>query len=173
VTLTGTAGEARITKQVELQDGGLRVDLSATPNKSGPFEMSSSFMLDLQDKAFGKHPTVYVEKRNGEWTKRVMGSETTFWYIAGAIDLTDATGRIVIAAEKRPEGVLLTLDPVQVSQLAFEYDTYTKWPTDQGYMVWISPTVTQKQVEAGQSVPLAFQLKILADAKAAVGQVQQ
>jgi hypothetical protein len=166
ISLEGNAGGSRVRKHVSMKDEALHVDIRATPTLAGKVELSSAFMLDLQDKGFGDYPTIYTEKQNGEWTKRVLGSETTFWYIAGAIDFKDATGRIIIAAEKRPEGLLLTFDPTQITNINFEYDRYKNWSADQGHMVWVSPTRTAADAPAGQPLTLSLQLKILPNAAA-------
>ena len=179
VDLIANAGAIRVNKQVSIKDEALHVDLQGLhrgdmgPRQTGPISVTSAFMLDLQDKAFGDHPTVYVENRDGTWSKRIMGTETTFWYITGSIDVTDAAGRIVIASEKRPEGLLLTFDPDQVTSLDFESDTYAAWPGDQGRMMWLSPTATLQEVQPGKMVNLSLQLKILPDAAKALKVMSQ
>ena len=161
VAMVARAGGARVEKRVSMRNDVLEISMNAASEKAGPLSMSSSFMLDMQDKAFGDHPTVYVEKRDGSWAKRVLGTETTFWYIAGEIDLTNATGRMLIAAEKRPEGLLLSFDPAQIKQLSFEYDSYANWPGDQGHMIWFSPTNSADNIAPGEDVALSFRLQIM------------
>lgn len=144
--------------------GELHVKLRVTALQAAETEIWTSPMFDLQDIGFGIHPTLYVEKSNRSWTPRVMGSETDFWYIAGAIDIADATGRMVLASQTRPEGVLLTFYPAEVNAVNFEYDCYGGWPDDQSHKLDMMPRSPKVPLTAGSSLEINFKVKMLPNA---------
>ncbi len=166
IALEAKAGQCVVRKEVSIVDGQLVVRLMATAQNDQSPELRSAFMLDMQDKTFGDHPSVYIEKRNGQWARRVMGTETVFWYISGDLDIQNATGRVIIASETRPEGLSFNFNPEQVNRLSFEYSSYAKWPADQGRMVWITSIANGALVSPRQPVELKLHLQILSDAMA-------
>ena len=81
------------------------------------------------------------------------------------------TGRMILAAQNRPEGVLLTFNPAEVLSVSFEYDRYDSWSAvdkEQGHMLVLSPTSPTVKLQAGQTIKMDYSLKILADANSMI-----
>ncbi len=167
-----------IAKSVALADGGLEVELSVTARETTELSAFSAVMLDLLDEGLGTHPTLSIHKTDGTWDSRVMGAETTFWWVDGEISLDGTTGEIVLASATRPEGVRLTVDPEQVSRLSFWYDRkmdYYPEPDQHGMLrLFLSGSKAHKphaepvSAAPGESISLAYRLELLPDAGAVV-----
>lgn len=143
VVMEGRAGGNHVTKTVKLNGNRLEVELKVKPIVGGKLEIRPDVMLDLQDEGFGIYPTVHVEKVGGTWAKTKLGILSDFWYQTGSIDLSNATGRVVITAEKSKRGLLLTFDPKQINKLWYEYDRIDIYPDKGSKMVWIKPISVQ------------------------------
>lgn len=169
VVLEATIGDFAVSKTVTMQDKVLLTSFVAKANKKSSAQLKITTMFDLTANVFGDYPTLYVEKTGGQWSKRVIGSETVFWYIGGNIDISNTTGRMVLAAQNRPEGVLLTFNPAEVSTVSFQYDRYWAFPSaDQGHMLELRPTSSNVTLEAGQTIKMDYSLKILSDANSLI-----
>jgi hypothetical protein len=148
-------------------DKTLQTSLVANANKESSAQLLVTSMFDLTAKVFGDYPTLYVEKTDGKWSKRVIGSDTIFWYQGGTIDISNTTGRMILAAQNRPEGVLMTFNPTEVLSVSFEYDRYDQWTAvdpEQGHMMVLSLTSSSVKLQVGQTIKMDYSLKILPDA---------
>ena len=162
VTLIRKNRESTIHKTLSLTDGVLTSDFSVTANVKHVFKVRNCVMFDLAKRVFGYHPTLYIEKNNGTWTKHVVGSETDFHWVEGAIDLSDSTGRIVLQRENKTAGVLLTLHPHEIKELYFWYSRYEKPKFNLDYCGMLRFFIkSEKSLNPGESLKLSWSLKIL------------
>ena len=137
VRLTSTLAKARLEKTVRLADGQLQVELWARGEDAAAVAPVAAVMFDLMPQSFGLHPTLAIERQDGTFTRRKMGTETDFWWVEGPLDLTGATGTLIIASETRPEGVELKLTVGQLAALEFWYDRiqdYYRTPDQHGML---------------------------------------
>ncbi|MCP4640117.1 MAG: DUF4838 domain-containing protein, partial [bacterium] len=157
-----------VGKSVRFEGDTLHSDVSVEATAAGPLHCTSCVMFDLQDSVFGPHPTLYTERTDGTWTARDLGAETDFWWVEGNLDIANATGRMVLARQDRPEGVMFTFEPDQIGNLYHWYDRYWVGPEDQCKMLRFflnSPTV---EAQAGDAVRVNWSVRILEDARSVV-----
>jgi hypothetical protein len=166
LVLNSQKDECDIRKTVSLVGGDLEMELSVQARKRAEISAHTGIMFSLVEEVFGLHPSLYLEQKDGAWSRRVMGVETDFWWIEGDLDLRQATGRIVLACQNRPEGVLLTFDPGQLKNLYFWYDTYRQYPDDQWGMLRLFLYARPRTAEVGEVVSLNHSLRILPQASA-------
>ena len=169
-----------IEKSVSLADGALHIALSVVARRNAKLSLSNAVMFDLLDESLGIHPTLYVRKTDGTWRARVLGTETDFWWIQDRIALDGATGELIFASATRPEGIRLTVDPGQLSQLHFWYSRKMNYypdptrpdPAQHGMLrLFLSGAKVQGVARGG--IDLAYRLELLSDAKAAAEQADR
>jgi len=168
-----------IEKSVSLADRALSIELSVVARKDGKLSLSSAVMFDLLDDSFGIHPTLYVRKTDGSRRTRVLGTETDFWWIEDKIALDGATGELIFASATRSEGLRLTVNPAQLSQLHFWYSKkmgYYPTPArpdraQHGMLRLFLEGATAQNMPRGGRIDLAYRLEVLSDAKAIAGRV--
>ena len=178
IRLHSAGGAHDVLKTVALADGRLEVSIRVTAREKTELSVFSAIMFDLLEPALGIHPTVFVEQKDGAWTRRDLGTETEFWWIDDDLDLTGSTGRLVIASETRPEGVELTVDPDELGRLYFWYDNKMEYYPEKAQhgmlRLFLSgskghkPHANPKAVAAGEAVELRYTLAVLLDARGAV-----
>jgi uncharacterized protein DUF4838/glycosyl hydrolase family 67 len=170
VVLSAATETCAIRKTVSLSEGTLNQAFTVTATKKGTIAAHTCVMFDLMEGVFDFQPTVYVEKKNGEWTERVMGVETDFWWIEENLDIQNATGRVVLKREKGPEGVLMTFKPEQVKNLYFWYEKLSRGVKEQSGILRFFLYANPIDAEEGQTVTLDSSLRILADVSAITGE---
>jgi len=173
--MRGTRDDCEVLKTVALADGVLNVSIKVTALKKTQLSVFSAIMLDLLEPALGIHPTVFVEKRDGTWTRREMGTETDFWWIDDDISLAGSTGRLIIASETRPEGVALTVDPEKLGRLYFWYDNkMDHYPEEAQHgmlRLFLSgskahkPHAEPQPAAPGEALELQYSVSLLPDAR--------
>lgn len=162
-----------VNKKVSLENGALKSVLTAQSDENVEVSLMQSPMFDMSEDVFGIYPTVYVEKKDGSWSKRVLGVETDFWYITGPLDISDTKGNLIIAAQNRPEGVLMKFNQSKVDSVSFEYDRYWNYPEDQGRMLRITPrTFKKKLVDGNDKVELSLSFEILPNVNDFLGKMR-
>jgi hypothetical protein len=163
VRLRSSPGKARVEKTVSLADGSLQVQLVAAGKDGAAVPANAAVMFDLLPQSLGLHPTLAIERQDGTFSRRSMGTETDFWWVEGPLDLTGATGTLVLASDSRPDGVEIKLDPQQLRLLEFWYDRkqdYYRTP-DQHCMLRLF-----LHGREGPEVHIDYSLRLLPDAAA-------
>jgi len=169
VTLSARIGNIKVQKEVSIAEGVLHGDLSATATEGADVQIQPRPMFKMDDGVFGDAPAVYIEKRDGTWSKTVLGEGLgDFWWAEGHLDIADATGRIVIASSTRPAGLLLRFNPDEVEYIEYWYERYDPHPAGLSYMFQLHPTSPKRSLAAGESIELGLQLQIVPDALAIV-----
>jgi hypothetical protein len=167
VVMSAQLGPCQVTKTVGMKNRRLEVEIDARSTEAARPDLGTEIMFDLLDDALGMHPTVFVEQEGGTWTRREMGTETTFWWVEGPLDLGRPTGRIVLASQTRPAGVRLTFDPRQLGSLEFWYDRimsyYPKRELHGMMRFFLHP-------RAAGEARLGYSLEILPQARSVVGE---
>ena len=118
-------------------------------------------MFDLAKGVFGFHPTLYVEKNNGTWSKHVVGSETDFHWVQGKIDLSNSTWRIMLQRQNNKEGILMTINHKQLENLSFWYSRYEKGNLAYCGMLRFFINGNPTDLNARQRLKLTWSLQIL------------
>ncbi|MBN2311649.1 MAG: DUF4838 domain-containing protein [Candidatus Hydrogenedentes bacterium] len=174
VVLQAERDDCSVVKEVSLTGGELASRLRVTA-KEGTDKLlpHQCVMFDLGKNVFGSHPTLSIERADGTWDERVLGVETDFWWIEEFLDLREATGRMVLACENRPEAVFVSYNPDEVEKIYFWYNDYTRGPVHKhSQMFRLFFYGPARAVQPGDGVDMGFSLTILPGAEA-IARVKQ
>lgn len=163
LTLGYNKGDCSVRKVVSLLNGVLTSEFTLTAKRKKIFKYRNCVMFDLAKGVFGFHPTLYVEKNNGTWSKHVVGSETDFHWVQGKIDLSNSTGRIMLQRQNNKEGILMTINHKQLKNLSFWYSRYEKGNLAYCGMLRFFINGNPTDLNARQSLKLTWSLQILPD----------
>lgn len=164
VKLEAVTPTQQVRKRVSVSDGCCVIRLETSRSDGAQASLRSSLMLDMLPTAFGGSPVMHIEKKGGVWTHQTLGEGLgSFWYAYGGFDLSEATGRLVIASSARAEGLMVEFDPTQGVSVGYDYDRY-EYPHGYGHILDIAFTVPSRLATPEHPLVMELRVKILEDA---------
>lgn len=149
-----------ITRKVSLAGGVLHNTATVKATCSTEVQLSTQPMFNLERGVFGENPDLYIENEDGTWMKTNPGKSFSGMYLIRKIDLEGRTGRVLLASETRPQGVLVTVVPSQIENYSYEYNRHYT-----ANVLTLMPVSAKVNLQPGQTLNLDFKVEIINDVK--------